>query len=244
MSKQTVAPRRPHRSKGGAAAKDYAARMARLELQVQLLMEERYGQVSDRARYEGLCDQAKAIGGELTKTFAFDEDGRISAASRSTRATYRRPYWLTRKGDDPRTEIVAYDLPRQFVELELVLMHDERVYRETTTSLAYAKEPSVMKLMGQPDFEAGLQALARKAGGSLELKVWSGKTYVYYYRYKRLKTATVFSSLLKHSPYHTSGKHRYTFWLPVDYVLLRKLLKADAEIYAALPAEVKRPGYP
>lgn len=243
MSGRTVTARTGRRARSNHAP-SYDERIAYLELQVRLLTEERYGRATDRARFEGLSDRAKAIGGELTKTFAFSEDGQISAAARSTQAIYRRPYWLTRKGDDPRTEIVAYDLPRQFVELELALARDEQIYQETVASLAYDKEPPVMKLMEWLDFEPSLRALARKAGGSLELKAWNGKTYAYYYRYKRLKTATVFSSLLKHSPYHASGKHRYTFWLPVDYVLLRQLLEADAEIYAALPAGMKRPGYP
>lgn len=244
MSRQTATPRRPPRPRGGMAA-DYATRMEYLELQMRLLMEEHYGRVTDQARFAELCERAKAIGGELTRGFAFGDDGQIIAvASRLTRATYRRPYWLTRKADDPATEIVAYDLPRQFAKLEQALLRDEQSYRAYIRVLAYEKEPPVLKLMEQPDFEARLQTLARKAGGGLELKTWSGKTYVYYYRYKRLKTATVFSSLLTHSPYHTSGKHRYTFWLPVDYVLLRQLLDADAKIYAALPAEMKRPGYP
>ena len=227
-----------------SCARSYDERMEALELQMRLLMEERYGRATDQARFEELRDRAKAMGGELTKTFAFDEAGQISAASRLPQATYRRPYWLTRKADDPMTETSVYDLPRQFAKLELTLTRDERIYQETIVSLAYGKEPPVIDLMEQPSFEISLQERARKAGGSLELKIWNGKTYAYYYRYKRLKTATVFSSLLTHSPYHTSGKHRYTFWLPVDYVLLRHLLEADIALYAALPEEVKRPGYP
>lgn len=244
MSKRMATPRRPPRSRGGSAA-DYAARMEYLELQMRLLMEEHYGRVTDQVRFTELHERAKAIGGEITREFAFGDDGQISAVTtKPTRATYRRPYWLTRKADDPAAEVVVCDLPRQFAKLERALAKDEREYQKTIKSLAYDGEPPAIGLMKQPGFEAGLQKLARKAGGGLGLQVWNGKTYAYYYRYKRLKTETVFSSPLKHLPYHTTGKHRYSFWLPVDYVLLRQLLEADAKIYAALPAEVKRPGYP
>lgn len=244
MSRQTATPRRPPRPRGGMTA-DYATRMEYLELQMRLLMEEHYGRVTDQARFAELCERAKAIGGELTRGFTFGDDGQIIAvASRLARATYRRPYWLTRKADDPATEIVAYDLPRQFAKLEQALLRDEQAYQKTIRTLAYDTEKPALELMREAEFEGRLRELARAAGGSLELKAWSGKTYAYYYRYKRLKTATVFSSLLTHLPYHTSGKHRYSFWLPVDYVLLRQLLEADAKIYATLPAEMKRTGYP
>lgn len=243
MSGRTVAAK-SERLARPSRARSYDERMEALELQMQLLMDERYGRVTDQVRFRELCDRAKAIGGELTKTFAFDEAGRVSAKAELKLATYQRPYWLTRKADDPMTETSVYDLPRQFAKLELALTRDERVYQETIASLAYGKEPPAIGLMTQPGFEISLQELARKAGGSLEMKAWNGKTYVYYYRYKRLRTKTVFSSLLTHLPYHTSGKHRYTFWMPVDYVLLRQLLEADAKIYAALPEEMKRPGYP
>lgn len=228
-----------------ASERGYETRMALLEAQMEQLIAERYGRATDREHYEELRTRAQTIGGDLTREFGFDEAGQIiRAGSGSSRVTYRRPYWLARKADDPAAETVVCNLPRQFAKLEQTLAHDEQAYRACVQTLAYAKEPPALQLMEQSDFEARLKALAREAGGSLELKTWSGKTYAYYYRYKRLKTATVFSSLLTHSPYHTSGKHRYAFWLPVDYVLLRQLLEADAKIYAALPAGMKRPGYP
>ena len=242
MREQTAAPKQQH----GTSETDFELRMKLLEAQMERLMLERYGRTTDRERYEDLRARARAVGGELEKTFGFDEKGCVTAAiSGSKCATYRRPYWLVREASE-LTATLAFDLPKQFARLERAIARDEQTYQERIRSLAYSDEIPAVWMMARADFESRLQKLARTAGGGLELKTsrQDGKVYVYYYRYKRLKTATVFNSLLTHAPYHSTGKHRYTFWLPIDYVLLRQLLDRDAEIYAALPEEMRRPGYP
>ncbi len=245
MKTQTVASRRRRSN----PTQDFELRMRSLEAQMEQLMLERYGRVTDRERYEDLHARVRAVGGELERTFAFDEDGRIPAGTGSTvsglsgsgRAIYRRPYWLVREAGE-LTATLTFELPKQFAQLERAVARDEQTYQERIRSLAYASETPTLRMMTQANFESRLQRLAREAGGSLELRVYNGKVYAYYYRYKRLKTATVFNSLLTHAPYHSTGKHRYTFWLPIDYVLLRQLLEKDAEIYAALPVEMRRSG--
>lgn len=247
MSTSTAAARRKHGAKAGAApGRDYEARMAFLEAQMEQLMAERYGRETDRERFAELSARAQAIGGGLERTFGFDEAGRIVAAeTQRAQVNYRRPYWLTRNQHEPVIPATSYSLPRQFGKLELAVARDEQTYENCVRTVAYDAEEPVVKLMDDlAELERRLKTLAQKAGGSLELKSYNGKIYAYYYRYKRLKTATVFSSLLKHAPYHSSGKHRYTFWLPIDYALLRQLLEADAKVYAALPEEMRRPGYP
>lgn len=241
MARQAMATNRQRRGRGES---DYALRVRLLEAQMSQLMLEHYGRASDRERYDELRQRARALGGELEKTFCFDESGKVPAAMNGlARVSYRRSYWLMRE-EPGLIATVGYDLPRQFGQLELALVRDERTFQQKVRNLAYAGERPVARLMLEPALEPRLKKLAMEAGGSLELKAYNGKTYAYYYRYTRLKTATVFNSLLKHAPYHTSGKHRYTFWLPIDYVLLRQMLEKDAEIYAALPEEMRRPGYP
>lgn len=230
---------------GSECPSGFEVRMEWLERQMAQLILEQGARTSDQERYGELRARARAIGGELEKTFAFTADGQAPVDSvRSTQAAYRRPYWLTREDPSETAAVISGELPRQFWKLELAVARDERAYREKVETLAYADEEPAIRLMYSADFEGKLQKLARQAGGSLEVKAYDGKVRAYYYRYKRLKTATVFCSLLKYAPYHSSGKHRYAFWLPIDYVLLRRMLEKDAEIYAALPEEMRRPGYP
>ncbi len=108
MRGQTTAPKRQR----GASETDFELRMKLLEAQMERLMLERYGRATDRERYEDLRARARAVGGELEKTFGFDEKGCVTAAiSGSKCATYRRPYWLVREASE-LTATLAFDLPK------------------------------------------------------------------------------------------------------------------------------------
>lgn len=200
-------------------------------------------QIPMRELFEELRSRAQAIGGELNKTFCFNEEGEI-AGTEPAKAYYRRPYWLAREATCLTTGTLTVTLPEQFGQLERAIARNEQLYLQQVRTLHYGHELPAVELMGLSVFEQRLKELARRAGGDVVVKCYEGKTYAYYYRYTRLKTATVFYSPLRHQPHHSPGRHRYTFWLPIDYVLLRQMLEQDALLYAQLPPDMQRVGFP